>query len=240
MEVEFELKRAREIEEDDRWSSRLEMLITVLLGIAAITAAFAAFRSEQLKSESSQALYLGQFAETKFVANNNSRSAQQIVDQNQFLAWQTAWNAADYSRGRQIRALMSDNLGKVVDPLMVLPASAQLPYTDPQDIVRQLPSDASANLAPSAASPLASQAYLNGIGHPKRDQALLRASEAYSTEGLHLSERADRYARVAIVIATALFLYGIAAVSRRIRIKLGALFLGIVVYATAVVALVLA
>jgi len=34
VEVEFELKRAREIAEDDRWSSRLEMLITVLLGIA--------------------------------------------------------------------------------------------------------------------------------------------------------------------------------------------------------------
>lgn len=120
-------------------------------------------------------MYLGQFAETRYVANNTKRSAQVVVDQNQLLAWQAAWSSGDYSRATQIRALMSDNLGKVVDKLAVLPGEAQLPY-----------------------------------------------------------------ARVAIIIATALFLYGIAAVSRRITIKLGALFLGIAVYAFAVVALVLA
>ena len=106
-------------------------------------------------------------------------------------------------------------------------------------MLRQSLSDATASFSPSRASPLSTKAYLSGLA-TCRPTRLLRATKAFSVEGLHLSDRSDKYARVAIIIATALFLYGIAAVSRRKQIKLSALVLGVVVYGTALVALVLA
>lgn len=239
MEVEFEVRPARETG-DDPWSVRLEMIIAVLLGVAAITAAFAAFRSEQLKSESSTALYAGQLAETKFVAHNNTRTTQQIVDQDQFLAWHDAWRSGDSERASQIRELMSANLAQAVDVYAAERSGPQLPYTDPQEVFREAPWDPSQNLSLATRSPLSTTEYLTGLGKVEKDAKLLRDTEELSNEGLHLSERADDYARVAIVIATALFLYGIAAVSRRRQVKVTALVIGVVVYGTAVVALVAA
>jgi hypothetical protein len=243
MEVEFQVKHPTDTRDGDRWGVRLEVIITVLLGVAAVVAAYAIFRSEQLSSESNHVLYVGQLAETQFVANTEQRSAEQTIDQTQFLLWRQAVASQNYALAYEIQRLMSPNLQKAVASYAPAPALALTGPPDDLAQARELNQSLSgATNTPSAntLSPLSSKEYVHGIGDVEGDKELLRHANEYSHEGLELSHRAERFSQVEIFIAMALFLYGIAAVSRRMKIKLGALALGACTFSLAVVLLALA
>ena len=246
MHVEFEMKHPKESSDEEPWGIRLEVIITVLLGIAAITAAFAAFRSEQLKSDANSRLYAGQLAETEFVANNSNASAHSTIDQVQFLDYERAMASHDSALANRIFGFMNPNLQKVVNQYDPPPRLAFTgPCESPCPDLAQAPELNQGLNAPftsvaGATRPLAATVYTGSLqGAKAANEAAKRARED-AHEGLTVSDRSDRFARIEIVIATALFLYGIAAVSRRMKVKIGALGLGVVVFSFAVVSLALA
>jgi hypothetical protein len=200
----------RRWEFERRWTGRLEVYIAVILGLSAIVAAFAAYRNELRTHEST----------LKF-----NTAIRQLDDANQY------YNSGNtvYEEDRTVfieyaKAIHANDSG-LANFLITRIASPQLKggirwweqqkNPPPTPFV---PNDTSYGVADyGAADKLSAKVKVNFEEAKKQQDA------------------SDRFTLVEVILATALFLFGIAGVTRRFAIKAGTALGGTAIFLTALI-----
>jgi hypothetical protein len=199
------------------WFGRLELLITVLLGLAAITGAYAALKNEQRNHNATEQFSQGirSFDDSgQFYATFNTEFthnqalflefAKAIQGNNKDLAQYIYNNLMDPSFQNAVKWWQSPANTSSAHP-------AQTPFT------RQ---------NPNYVTPQAYEA-LNSAAASKKNFRQAKAEQ----------DKADHYTLIEVILATALFLYGIAGVTRNMTVKLGTMGMGAAIFITSLVLL---
>jgi hypothetical protein len=197
---------------------RLELLITVALGVAAIVSAFAAYKNEQRNHAAtvhfSEGITNFDNAGQLFATANSTLSR----DQSQFLAYA----AALHDRKAALAEFIVRHL---MDPRL---QAAVAWWQSKANTGQQRPAPTPfTNRDPSYAIPEQHQAVQRTADSKRRfDQAKIE------------QENADHFQLIEVILATALFLYGIAGVTRNMTLKLGTLCTGGVIFLISLVLLI--
>jgi hypothetical protein len=202
----------------ERRDRRLELVITIALGLAAILGAYAAYRNEQSNHHATVHFSEGitNFDDAgQFYATANSTLNR---DQAQFLAYVTALHDRKQKLASFIRAHLMD---------------ARL-----RAAVSWWESPANMRNAHPAATPFVSSDPSYAI--PAQNQAVDRTTDSKRRfdEAKHEQERADHFELIEVILATSLFLYGIAGVTRNTRVKLGTLCTGAAIFILSLILLI--
>jgi hypothetical protein len=201
---------------------RLELLIAILLGLAAIIGAVGAYWGHVseghsvTKYNSAVGLYTEALRSSTdsnlFYAQGNTRLVQY---QQLFLEFVKALEVKDRATARYIHDnLMDDRLKKMVDWWVNGKNTGKTPFNadDPYYVIVEYPKAAELDKQTS--------------------EQFTKGREAFN-DGLTDERRSNRYTIVEVLIASALFLYGIAGVTRRYSIKVGFLVVGFVAFVLA-------
>jgi hypothetical protein len=200
--------RTTEDERKRRWDPMLEVLIAVALGLAAIVAAGAAYLNERQDHESIVQFDRALALSIEASAHLSLASQSQIDDSAVFTQYLTS-KVTDPRAALAIRShVMSPRLLKEVTWWESAPQTGPTPFTTANPYFEQ------GELTEAQASSAMAKAAADG---GKGDQA-----------------SADRYTLVVLIISSALFLYGIAGVTRRFTIRVGALGAGAAIFLAAV------
>jgi hypothetical protein len=191
----------------NRFEQRFEIILAVLLGLAAIATAYAAYQTN-LKDGDTLAGYqegvrLADSASQKYLEANANRTEDQSI----FLAVQTI----QLDQGEEVAKELLDRLGS---------EELQKAYEawDPENENTPLENDVYALPAFTEAEDLESNA----------SNEFARAKDA--------DKRGDRFSLVTVILATALFLYGVSAVAKARNVRLATATMG---FATFCISLVL-
>jgi hypothetical protein len=198
------------------WARHLELIITIALGLAVVVGAFAAYRNEQRNHSATEQFSLGvrNFDDAgQFYSTGNATFTN---DQSLFLEYAKAVQQNNKDLAVYIfNNLMDPTLQAAVrwweGPNARSSNPARTPFTDknPDFKVPQIAAAA------------------------QRTQASRTNFEAGRKE----QDKADHFTLVEVILATALFLYGIAGVTRNMTIKLGTLFTGALIFLLSVILL---
>ncbi len=197
-------------EVDVRSTSRIEVIVAVLLGIAAVVTAWSSFQSGQLsgrvQSNYSQGIRVADEASQAY----NTAVANDIRDRSLFLEFAKAAEADDEATAQYVlQTLMSPELAAAVEWWSEQPDESGFdsPFVDENP--------AWSNEALETA------------------QALDAEAQSRFDEAKRIGGEADDFERLSVVLALALFFLGIAGLSRQRRVMLGLAACGsvIVVYA---------
>lgn len=203
-----EMAQAAEAEEERRQRAvdRTEIVIAILLGIAAILTAWSTFQSAQLGGAVTAAYSEGiRLSDTASQAFNDA-SATDIADEALFLEFAKASNAGDEATADYIySSLMSEDLAAAVDWWLEQPDSAG--YGTP--FVEENPAWSTAAYDDAAAID---------------EEAQAKFDEATEKDGL-----GSEFDVLSIIIAISLFLFGVASLVRQQRIKVGLGTIGAVI-----------
>lgn len=203
-----EMAQGAEAEEERRQRAvdRTEIVIAVLLGIAAILTAWSTFQSAQLGGAVTAAYSEGiRLSDTASQAFNDA-SATDIADEALFLEFAKASNAGDEATADYIySSLMSEDLAAAVDWWLEQPDSAG--YGTP--FVEENPAWSTAAYDDAAAID---------------EEAQAKFDEATEKDGL-----GSEFDVLSIIIAISLFLFGVASLVRQQRIKVGLGAIGAVI-----------
>lgn len=203
-----EIAQGAEAEEERRQRAvdRTEIVIAVLLGIAAILTAWSTFQSAQLGGAVTAAYSEGiRLSDTASQAFNDA-SATDIADEALFLEFAKASNAGDEATADYIySSLMSEDLAAAVDWWLEQPDSAG--YGTP--FVEENPAWSTAAYDDAAAID---------------EEAQAKFDEATEKDGL-----GSEFDVLSIIIAISLFLFGVASLVRQQRIKVGLGAIGAVI-----------
>jgi hypothetical protein len=192
------------------WPGRLELIITIALGLAAITGAFAAYKNEERDHSATAQFSLGirNYDDAgQFYATGNAVFTR---DQSQFLAFATAVHnnqndLANYISGQLMDPTLQNGIKWWESTANTHSAHpARTPFTDLN------PDYGVPQLVEAANSTTTSQ---HNFAAAKRDQ-----------------DKADHFTIIEVILATALFLYGIAGVTRNMTLKIGALISGLGIF----------
>ena len=196
---------------------RIELLIAAALGLAAIVGAFAAYRNEQ-ENHHASALFsegIANFDEAgQLFATANSTLSR---DQAQFLAYVTALHDRKTELADFIRRHLMDSRLQAAVAWWQSPANTKQPHPAATPFVAGDPS----------------------YTIPEQTQALQRTADSKRRfEQAKVDQgNADHYELIEVILATALFLYGIAGVTRSMTVKFVTLGTGGVIFATSLVLL---
>ncbi len=203
-----EMAQGAEAEEERRQRTidRTEIVIAVLLGIAAILTAWSTFQSAQLGGAVTAAYSEGiRLSDTASQAFNDA-SATDIADEALFLEFAKASNSGDESTADYIySSLMSEDLAAAVDWWLEQPDSAG--YGTP--FVEDNPAWSTVAFDDAAALD---------------EEAQAKFDEAKVQDGL-----GSEFDVLSIIIAIALFLFGVGSLVRQQRIKVGLGAIGAVI-----------
>lgn len=203
-----EIAQGAEAEEERRQRAvdRTEIVIAILLGIAAILTAWSTFQSAQLGGAVTAAYSEGiRLSDTASQAFNDA-SATDIADEALFLEFAKASNAGDEATADYIySSLMSEDLAAAVDWWLEQPDSAG--YGTP--FVEENPAWSTAAYDDAAAID---------------EEAQAKFDEATEKDGL-----GSEFDVLSIIIAISLFLFGVASLVRQQRIKVGLGAIGAVI-----------
>lgn len=203
-----EMAQAAEAEEERRQRAvdRTEIVIAILLGIAAILTAWSTFQSAQLGGAVTAAYSEGiRLSDTASQAFNDA-SATDIADEALFLEFAKASNAGDEATADYIySSLMSEDLAAAIDWWLEQPDSAG--YGTP--FVEENPAWSTAAYDDAAAID---------------EEAQAKFDEATEKDGL-----GSEFDVLSIIIAISLFLFGVASLVRQQRIKVGLGAIGAVI-----------
>jgi metal-dependent amidase/aminoacylase/carboxypeptidase family protein len=197
-------------EVDVRSTSRIEVIVAVLLGVAAVVTAWSSFQSGQLsgrvQSNYSQGIRIADEASQAY----NTAVANDIRDRSLFLEFAKAAEADDEATAQYVlQTLMSPELAAAVEWWSEQPDESGFdsPFVDENP--------AWSNEALETA------------------QALDAEAQSRFDEAKRIGGEADDFERLSVVLALALFFLGIAGLSRQRRVMLGLAACGsvIVVYA---------
>lgn len=204
--------------EEHLWRFRLELVIAILLGLAAIVGAIA--------------VYWGHAAEGKSISlfNEGIRSSS---DSNLFynqgnqrlIQYQTIFQ--EYAKDAYQGTKTGD---------YTFPAYIQTTLMD-QRLSKMVTWWTQDGNTKKYHSPFVEADPYFGIPEYVKGAELDKQTSSFFREGRRNENKSNRYTLVEVLIATALFLYGIASVTRRYAIKLGFLGLGFVLFVLSVVQL---
>lgn len=200
-------------EDFNRAEGRLEVTIAALLGIAAVATAFAAYKAELANGDSIKAFNEG--------IRTTDAASQQYVEGNQTYA-QDAQIFLEYAKAAQ-----EDNTD-LVEYLQNDLMSPQL-----KEAVEWLGSEESGDAVTFDAegSPYAIEAYATA-------EELDAETDALFDKAKDEDETGDRYTLVTVILAIALFLFGVGGVATRMPIKLGTVAAGAVILVVSLVLLI--
>jgi len=200
------------------WLRRLDLIIAVALGSAAIVGAFAAYKNEQRNHAATEHFSeaIREFDEAGQLTSSANTTLSR--DQGLFVAYVSALHDKKPALANYIRDhVMDERLRAAVNwwqssANMGQPVPAGTPFTgqDPQYV---LPQTVQAE---------------KSTADSRRDFAEAKVQQ----------ENADHYTLVEVILATALFLYGIAGVARSTPVKLGTLGTGGVIFIASLVLLI--
>lgn len=198
-----------------RWDARIEVTIAVVLGLAAIAGAFTAYKREGREHKATVAFNRGTAALTESAQFYTQGNQVFTSDNAQFLEYAKAANS---NQPGVARYLLDDIMSPQLRAGVIWwsnqsgknsPATPFVPQNPKYDIPE----------------------YAKGAELDKRSNELFEQAKGQQ-------EKADRYTLIEVIIASALFLYGIAGVTRNFRIKLGALGAGATIFALSMALLV--
>jgi hypothetical protein len=199
------------------WAGRLELVITVLLGLAAVAGAFAALKNEQRNHEATFEFSEGikNFDDAgQFYATGNATFTH---DQTLFLEYAKAIQAND----KQLATYIFNNL-------MGSTLQAGVKWWEGPNAKAKTPEQ----------TPFTSKNPDYGIPQLTEAQNSTNASRSNFGDARKEQDKADHYTLVEVILATALFLYGIAGVTRNMTLKVGTLGSGTLIFVVALVLLV--
>jgi hypothetical protein len=193
-------------------SRRFELTLAVLLGLAAIAMAFTSYQADLKRGESLREFQNANRLNSNSVDAYGQADAQRALDQQLFVNYSKAALEGNTEAVRYLRNELSPDLR--------------------QAIVRWENSAGNANSPFDGESPAYEQPlYTEGDDYAEQSKAAFAVAD-------DLRRDADAFTLIGVFLASALFLYGIAAVSRIPRIRRGLTAVGFVIYVGAVLALV--
>jgi hypothetical protein len=191
----------------------MAILIAVLLGAAAIVTAFSAYKNELRNHEATIRFNQGVVHTNQASQSYTQGSQVRAQDQALFLEFAKAANSNDKGLTAYVHdTLMSPSLRKSVDWWSNTKDSVDSPFV-PQDPYYKI----SQNI---------------------RGDALTLDAKKDFKEAKHEQNVSDQYTVVEVILASALFLLGIAGVSSRRSIKIGAVSAGGAIFLAALLTLV--
>jgi hypothetical protein len=192
------------------WPGRLELIITVALGLAAIVGAYAAYKNEQRNHDATAQFSHGiaNFDDAgQYFATANATFGEQ---ESEFLAYATAV----HNNQGDLATYIVTNL---MDPTL-------------QSAIKWWESPANLNSAHPSHTPFTVKNPDYSIPQLAAAQQRTDASRQNFAEAKTQQDNADHYTLVEVILATALFLYGIAGVTRNMTLKLGTLATGMLIF----------
>jgi hypothetical protein len=200
-----------------RWTGRLELIITVLLGLTAIVGAFAALKNEQRNHDATFEFSEGikNFDDAgQFYATGNATFTH---DQTLFLEYAKAIQAND----KQLATYIFNNL-------MGEPLQAGVKWWEGPNAKAKVPEQ----------TPFTSKNPDYAIPQLTEAQNSTNASRTNFSEAREQQDKADHFTLVEVILATALFLFGIAGVTRNMTLRVGTLGFGTLIFVASLVLLV--
>jgi len=193
-------------ERDQRRVDRIEIVMAILLGVAAVLAAWATFQSAQLSGSVAGLYSQGIRAADAASQDYNDATAVAVADEAIFLEYTKALHTGQAKLAAYVHgSLMSPELAAAVDWWEAQPDSYEsaTPFT--------------------SANPHWSS--------PQHDKAKVREAQAEARfdEADRIDALATSFDILSIIIAIALFLFGVASLVRQERIKIGLGIVGTVV-----------
>jgi hypothetical protein len=191
-------------EENGREHGKFEIIIAILLGVAAVATAFAAYKGDLHDGDSIKAFNEGNRAvndANQFYLQGNQVTAQ---DQALFLEYAKAARTEDNELVAYLRqSLMRDDLVKAIE-WWEKDEKAQTPF-DERNTDYVIPE------------------YVEGEALTKKTNRLFATAKDEDETG-------DRYTLITVFLAAALFLYGIAAVAKDARVRTFAAAIGLGIF----------
>ncbi len=197
-------------ESHSHWAGRLELIITIALGLCAIVGAFAAYKNEQRNHEASAQFSQGIANFDDAGQNFSTANTTFSRDQSQFLAYATAIHD---NKAKLAAYILHD----VMDPTL-------------QSAIRWWQSPANVNQKNPARTPFTDKNPNYTIPELTQATDSTDASKANFAEAKKQQQNADHFTLVEVILATALFLYGIAGVTRNITLKVGTFATGTLIF----------
>ena len=194
---------------------RVEIAIAILLGVAAMLTAWAAFQNSQLGSTVTAAYSAGIKYADAASQKHNDATAIEVADETVFLEYAKAQQAGDTELATYIhKDLMSPELAAAIDWWVAQPetARAATPFTHDN---------------PNWDDTAFQEAKALGAQAEAQDAAAKRADDL-----------GGRFEILSIFIAIALFLFGVASLVRQERIKIGLAVVGGVILAYSIIRLI--
>jgi hypothetical protein len=195
-----------------RWTGRLELIITVLLGLTAVVGAFAALKNEQRNHDATFEFSEGikNFDDAgQFYATGNATFTH---DQTLFLEYAKAIEGND----KQLAEYIFTNL-------MGETLQAGVKWWQGPNTKAKTPEQ----------TPFTSKNPDYGIPQLTEAQNSTNASRSNFSEARKEQDKADHFTLVEVILATALFLFGIAGVTRNMTLKVGTLGSGTLIFVVA-------
>ena len=191
-------------------SRRFELTIAILLGVAAITAGYTAYRADLDRGDSLRQFQVASKTSALSVDAYSQGDVQRGTDEQIFVEYSKAVLEGDAGAAAALRNLSPD--------LRIAINSWE-------------------NSGSNALSPFAGEtpAYYQPF-YEEGDELAARATTEFKAAD-ELRSRADTFTLIGVLLASALFLYGIAAVSRAPKVRRGLTATGFLIYLGATIAL---
>jgi hypothetical protein len=193
-------------------SRRFELILSILLGLAAIAAGWAAYQADLSRGDSLRQFQVANRLTAEGADLYGQADVQRSTDEQLFVEYLKATLENDLEGAAYIREELSPDLSEAIRIWESTPGSGPSPF---------------AGKNPAYYQPLYDDA------QAKVDQAEVEFQKADD-----LRRDADAFTLIGVLLASALFLYGIAAVSRARKIRWGLTGVGFVIYLGSVIALI--
>lgn len=214
---EPERTRASDPPPKRRWPTRLELFVAVALGLAAVASAYAAWRNEQRNHEATARFSEGIRDYDDGGQYYNEGQSVLSRDQSLFL---------EYAKAKQ---LGQDKLAKYIfENLMSPTLQAGVTWWEG-------PNQAASHPARNPFTPLDPKYHIAQLDDANKSYEV---SKQRFRQARAEQEHADRYTLIEVILATALFLYGIAGVTRNVRAKVITVSMATVIFLVSIVLLV--
>jgi len=189
-------------------SRRFELVLAILLGLAAIAAGFSAYRADLDRGDSLRQFQVASTKTAESVDAYGRGDVQRSIDEQLFVDYSKAVLAGNAEAARYIRDELSPDLSQAIRLWENSGSSADSPF---------------AGSSPAYVQPFYEE------GDLLAEEATVEFEAADD-----LRRSADRFTLIGVLLASALFLYGIAAVSRARKVKRGLTAVGFLIYLGAV------
>ena len=192
-------------------SRRFELTLAILLGLAAIATGYTAYRADIDRGDSLRQFQVANKLTAESIDLKGQADVQRSIDQQLFVEYLKATQANNVGLAQYLGTGLSPDLKNALDIWA---------------------SDPNAPLSPFAGNPPAYTQPLYDEG-----DRLAKDADVEFEQADELRRSADGFTLIGVLLASALFLYGIAAVSRARKIRLGLTGVGFVIFLGATLAL---